>query len=438
MLAAAIALAACDANQPLKVKDPDVATPGSASGFAALPYLRAGVLADFAVAFVGAGDQSNNGHEGIANLGGLMTDELTDYDTYTTRNSLNYRLAIPNNLNVANVFRNLGAVHSDAVYAYSQYQQFAPDSIGAAEVENIDGYVYILVAEHFCSGEPFSSINVGTGAVQNSPFLTTTQMFDTALARFALAGQIAAKAQDPTQAGLALIGTARAQLDLGQIAAAATTAAQIPAGYSYQVFESNNTQRQSNGVWQYNINFQGFSVADQKNTMGLPFATGGDPRVPATLSAQPGSNGGGPFYNTGKYAAASTPMTLGDATEAQLIVAEGDIAAGDYAAGKAIMDNLRSTVGLAPLAAAATPKAQMQQLLTERAYWMWVTGHRLGDWRRVLRPPYNQAPFSFVAGDVYPFGTSEFGPVISTSLEFPTPLYTNANPNYKACDPTIP
>jgi hypothetical protein len=57
----------------------------------------------------------------------------------------------------------------------------------------------------------------------------------------------------------------------------------------------------------------------------------------------------------------------------------------------------------------------------------------LGDWRRVLRTPYNAAPFGFVMSDVYPTG-----PGLFDILEFPTPLYTNPNPNYKTCDPSQP
>ena len=132
------------------------------------------------------------------------------------------------------------------------------------------------------------------------------------------------------------------------------------------------------------------------------------------------------------------------AAEAQLIVAEGDIFAGNYPAALAIMKALRTnsklkfdTVTVADSvlgdSSGATPKNQMQQLLTERAYWFWVTGHRLGDWRRMLRAPYNQAPFNFAMGDVYPTGNG-----LADILEFPTPLLTNANPGYKACNPALP
>jgi hypothetical protein len=38
---------------------------------------------------------------------------------------------------------------------------------------------------------------------------------------------------------------------------------------------------------------------------------------------------------------------------------------------------------------AAPVKHQLLQLLAERAFWLYLTGHRLGDWRRMLRSPYN-------------------------------------------------
>jgi hypothetical protein len=51
----------------------------------------------------------------------------------------------------------------------------------------------------------------------------------------------------------------------------------------------------------------------------------------------------------------------------------------------------------------------------------------------VLKGAATAAPYGFVTEDVYPVGGS-----LSTTLEFPTPQLTSPNPNYKACDPTIP
>src|SRR5262249_48030991 len=144
-----------------------------------------------------------------------------------------------------------------------------------------------------------------------------------------------------------------------------------------------------------------------------------------------GSNGEGLFYVQQKYPSSSSNMTLADYTEAQLVVAEADIFGGNYGLGRAIMDTLRAgfTPAMGPVSdmTAASRKNQILQVLSERAYWMYVTGHRLGDWRRMLRAPYNAAPFSFVTGDVYPVGAG-----IQNTLEFPTPTNTNPNPNYQA------
>ena len=101
---------ACDASQPLKVKDPDIAPPSEINNPASLPFLSAGTLTDFAVAFIGASDQLNNAHEGIASMGAIFTDEFTDYDTYT---------------------------------------KFAPSTVDRAEMYAIDAYIYMLVAEHW-------------------------------------------------------------------------------------------------------------------------------------------------------------------------------------------------------------------------------------------------------------------------------------------------
>ena len=438
-------LAACNADQPLVVKDPDVAQPGTLVGAQALPTLSAGSLSDFAVAYAGAADQNNNAHEGVINFGAIFTDEFLDTETFPTRNPLNQRSAVPGNTSLAGVFQNLGSAHNDARRALAQYAIYGPMMPQRAEQYSLDAYIYILVAEHWCSGEPFSSVDVATGKVTNSQFLTTAQMLDTALAEFQLAKQVVASdtvsgdaAANAQMIGLATVGEARALLDLGQVAAAAETAATVPATFSsYQILESVNSLRQTSGLYFYTILFAGFSVGNFKNVTGLPFYDAHDPRVPADSTGIAGNDGTPGYITQEKYPVASAPVTLADSVEAQLIIAEGDIFAGDYGAGRTILESLRSTKpGITlPLTdlTGGTKEAQILQLLTERAFWLYLTGHRLGDWRRVVRPTGLGGAYAFPIFDVYPTG-----PNISNTLEFPTPLLTDPNPNYKACDPTIP
>jgi len=441
-------LVACDSQRPLSVRDPDVASPGSLTGVSGLQAYRAGAEGDFAIAYVGGGDQSNGGHEGVANFGALFTDEMVDDETFPTRIVMNQRNAQPPNVSLEGVFQDVGQAHNDNLRGIGQYLQFSPSSPGLAELYALDGYLYLFIAEEWCSGEPFSGINVETGQVVNSPFLTTAQMLDTAIARFQAAEQAAAHSDTAAAATpyaeLAIVGTARAQLDLGDVATAAATAATLTdATFNYQILESVNSPRQNSGIWYYNVNFPSFSEADQKNVTGLPFASSGDPRTAATLGAA-ADQAPGAFYFSNYYLAngPASSTTLASYTEAQMIVAEGALFAGNYPAALAIMNSLRASSGLSWTGASestlanlggSSAKAQMQQVLTERAYWLWVTAHRLGDWRRVLRTPYNGTPFNFVMSDVYPTG-----PGLFDILEFPTPLATNANPNFKACDPSVP
>ena len=68
---AALALAACNPDEALEVQDPDVVRPGDLNDKSGLASLRNGVIGSFQVAYAGGGDQSNFGHEGIIQLGGL-------------------------------------------------------------------------------------------------------------------------------------------------------------------------------------------------------------------------------------------------------------------------------------------------------------------------------------------------------------------------------
>jgi hypothetical protein len=441
---------ACDAKQPLVVKDPDVASPSVGTGPGSLPLLRTGTLADFAVAVVGAANVSNNGNEGFANWGAIFTDEFETHDTFPTRTEMDTRDATATNSSIAAQFLNQGAAHNDAIRAFAQFSQFGAHTAGYAEMLNVDGMLYVYTAEHYCSGVPFSTVDINTGKVTFSQFLTTAQMFDTAVARFqaahaALAGDTSDGAGDITlQREFATVATARALLDLGLVAEAADTAASMSDhGFQYTILTSVNTTRQENGIWNYTSHSAGlqvFGVADGKNTNGLPHVSSPDPRVPFDTSATPAENGDSPFFEQLKFPLSSSPFVVADYTEAQLIVAEGDIFAGNYAGGRAVMNALRAGfTGIGSLPdlpdfSDSTQKVQMQQLLTERAEWMYVTGHRLGDWRRMLRPPYNGAPFSFVQDDV--FGI--VGPPGNHILSLPTPQQTNPNPNYVACDPSVP
>ncbi len=105
--------------------------------------------------------------------------------------------------------------------------------------------------------------------------------------------------------------------------------------------------------------------------------------------------------------------------EAQLIIAEADVAANDLPAAVAIINDLHAAAGLPAFDVAATPEGVMNQIIYERRAELFLESHRFGDIRR-----YN-VPLVPVPGTAYPNG-GEW----QDARCFPIPgIETDANPN---------
>jgi hypothetical protein len=81
---------------------------------------------------------------------------------------------------------------------------------------------------------------------------------------------------------------------------------------------------------------------------------------------------------------------------------------------------------LPPLVLQATTAGQVDQLFHERAYWMYLTSHRLGDLRRLIRQ-YNRA-----VNSVFPNGLYFKGGTYGNNVNAPVPQQEQNNPNYVA------
>ena len=80
---------------------------------------------------------------------------------------------------------------------------------------------------------------------------------------------------------------------------------------------------------------------------------------------------------------------------------------------------------LAPLADPSTTDGRIDLLFRERAFWLFLTGHRQGDLRRLIRQ-YERLPDELYPTGVYP-GGFYYGSDITVpipSAEFTNPLYT--------------
>jgi hypothetical protein len=180
------------------------------------------------------------------------------------------------------------------------------------------------------------------------------------------------------------------------------------------------------------------SVSDSEGQNGLPFVSAHDPRVPID-SLGPISASGLLVYGPNVYSAAGSPMVVASGTEAALLQAEASLPA-HGGAGTAWLDDLNTlransgdtALSNHPLQDPGTDAARSALLFRERAFWLFGTGHRMGDVRRLVRD-YGRGPET-----VYPTGAYEGGPLAYGAAYVYQPYLEQANPHYSGCTDTNP
>ena len=267
------------------------------------------------------------------------------------------------------------------------------------------GYNRVLLGEGFCAA-----------AIDLGPQLTSNEIFQLAIAKFDTAVAAAQAAPSNTVGdgnilNLALVGRARAELDAGDNAAAATDAALIPPDFAYTASYDAATSYRSNRVFSEN-NGHGVTVAP-------PYRNTGDPRLPVTDANRLAADEQTPLFLQGKYADGSAPIVVGSYIEAQLILAEATGGSGAIT----ILNNLRASRGLSALPTSSDPAVITADIAQERARWLWLQGTHLYDVRRLSLPlvPAPSLPYSI---------TYSKGGVYGSETCMPIPaVETNNNPN---------
>jgi hypothetical protein len=309
-------------------------------------------------------------------------------------------------------------------------------------------YTIVLLAEYFCNGIPLTTVNFQSDPIY-SPGLTTTELFTRADALFDTA--ITLSGDSSKYINLARVGKGRALLGLGKLPEAAAAVAAVPQNFAFNVDFSATVQVTINGVGFYMQNMLGppplglgtVMVVDNEGGRGLPWST--DPRIPIDPTGAY-NFGLGPFPT--KYPQNNSPIRLADWNEAQLITAEASLKAGT-SNWLTILNGLRAncttasgctmvpgitggTTQLPPLVDSLTPVKRLTQLMSERAYWMYATGHRQGDLRRMMH--------LYDVDDVYPTGTyasAAYGGKStiygSDVVALPGRSEQQFNPKYKGC-----
>jgi hypothetical protein len=471
---AAAALTGCNVDSLVDVTTPDVVPPGAVTSAAALPTVYAAALGDFTTAFQGSG-AAIFGQEGQILYSGLLGDELLLSDTFQTRQQIDSRtLTDRTNSNNENVFRRLQIARASAERAARSYGEFQPNQTQQAEAFSLAGFTYLFFAEHYCGGVPFSTLNPD-GTTENDTSRTTVEMLGFASARFdsalAVAGRAGTGAAATRQLNLARVGKARTLVNQGRYAEAATVVAAVPTTFVYTTTSSLNTARQNNGIWSFNRAQRRFSVADREGTNGLPYRTDNDPRVlfANTNGADATAFNGGAYFVSVKYSEQDSPATVASGVEARLIEAEAAFNAGSVTQMVTILNGLRANQALyacpsneslpnftcpgtpaqlAPLDEAAitgqSRSGQLGVLFRERAYWLYLTAHRLGDMRRLARATTpGLSSYGLGVNTVFPVGAYPVvtGTTYGNDVSFPVPFAEQGvNPRYNpnACVTTDP
>jgi hypothetical protein len=428
----------------LRVSVPPNAIPTSAvHDSAAGEALRAGAIATEAYGAVVTGASITTGAYGA---GGMMADE--------------FYITVGDQIDIAADTRSVRAGGVTAMDApYTSLQQARIQSIQAVgvlesivstagssdvgEMFALAGYAEVLLAEHMCSGIPLGVVTL-SGTVTNGDPLPTDSVLGTAIMHFDSASAHAGGS--PLIASLAAVGRGRALLDRGHAADAGAAVASVAPGFIY-TFKAPDVDGQD--LYVDLTTGGGINMADSKGTNGLPYISAHDPRLPTMTVVGPtpvGTVQTAPmrFPNA---AAGNSELPLADGVEAGLVLAEAALSAHDVNGWLGALNALRANFvalrgpypvdtsyhQLQPLVDPGSDNARVDLMFRERAFWLYGTGHRLGDMRRLLRWYGRDQSQVFPVG-AYVNGTaSQLRATYGTDVNFPLGPVEQGNPKFHGC-----
>jgi hypothetical protein len=445
LVAALVAAPACSSKDLLEVET-DIVTPDQAANPSGALALRGAALRQFAIYTAGSPQVR------AWLMDALFTDQLInarqDFNDVDQR-----KWAEETNPHGLNVWDDYATVRYAVPTAIKSILKFLPEDNARrqyiGELYAVRGISTTILAEMYCNGSTFSSFDDAGNVVYDMKVYTNAELFAMAVADFD-----SALAVLPANDGLrnfARIGKARALVDLNrQAEAAAVTraggdgagSAAVPSAYVYNTFYSTAT-----GVYNVipdyidNANF-GVPLNAGRNGTGPETANGldygADPRVRRRAFLRNGQDGSTPIYPPGVPWALtfSSPFPVASGVEARLIEAEADLKAGSAAWLTGLNDLRTRNIDISgaplttPLTALADPgnaAGRVDVVFQERAMWMYLTIHRWGDMRRLIRQ------YGRTQDRVFPTGTYFKGGTYGTQIvAYPLPSERN-HPAYKGC-----
>jgi len=278
-----------------------------------------------------------------------------------------------------------------------------------ATLRAYSGYAHLLLAEGMCDM-----------TIDNGPKMTKAQVIAIAIDRFTDAIARATAANDQSILNMALVGRARAELDINKLAEAAADAILVPPNFVRNAeFTEGGVASRENRIYNLTIRNNFLSVGDYYRNLTVNGIASSvpDPRVKTKDAGVNGSDGVTRIWQQQKFVAqaGATPIPIASWNEAQLIYAE---AVGGQAGFDAI--NRVRTANSVPALAGPPPTGQAYTdlILEERRRQLFSEGQRYSDMLRYNLP--------------FPTGVNRKGQTFSTLTCVPLPdVETQNNPNFK-------
>jgi hypothetical protein len=437
---AALDVTACSREQLLEVNTPDQITTtstASASGAQAQRVAAVGLFTRFFAADFGGGGVSLN-----------VSSAILGDEAFTARSGtehLDSRAQDPATFPANAPWTPYGDAYNGIVRAIRALNQFPPTSAATkatqiGQLYMLGGFVFTLMAEHYCNGIPVS--NVTDDAPTTTTFSTgelyakAIQLYDSALAT------LSTSAGDQLYRNAARVGKARTYIDLNQYDKAVQAvgaggdgagSTAVATSYIYNVEMSSSTSLSVNAAYDWMLATKNFGASDKEGINGLDYVSARDPRINVDgTRLGPGQDGTlTPLFN--QFPNLNSPVMLASGIEARMIEAENYLKLGDVTNFLAALNTARATkAGLSPLTDPGTAAARVDMLFRERAFWMYFTAHRLGDMRRLIRQ-YNRGTET-----VFPTGPYSHGGRYGTEVVLVPAQSELNNPDWGGVGSTDP
>jgi hypothetical protein len=241
---------------------------------------------------------------------------------------------------------------------------------------------------------------------------------------------------------MARVGKGRALLALGKYTEASAAVSSVPDDFQYALLYDQSTNpggtdadiNKSFAFWSFTP-FEGqvpTTLVDREGLNGLPFLSSGDPR--SAFVDDGIDNHGVPRIHPAKYSVfGDGPVVIASGTEARLIQAEAALngAGGNWLD---LLNALRTdgsfdtegsdtlwhagtggVPGLAPLPDPGDQDARIDLVFRERGFWLFLTGTRQGDFRRLIREYHRQTNTVYPTGP-YPGGYNTYGSDVTAPI----------------------